>query len=202
MIQEITDNIIRISFSSVHTCNAYYIKDKKILIDTGTISVAKNLKKSLPILSEDIVYVFFTHLHYDHIGAFNLFFNARQFASKEAIESFKANPAQTIYDTETVLLAETEPLNLEKYDDTILHNLGFEIIKTPGHTNGSICLIYEDVDKRIIFSGDTVFNPEMTTIGRTDLPTSSPRDMQVSLRKISTLKYDIMCPGHGKVSYL
>ncbi len=66
----------------------------------------------------------------------------------------------------------------------------FQIIKTPGHTSGSVCILY----KNILFSGDTLFNKEQ--IGRTDLPTSEPSKLQESLKKISYLDFKILAPGH------
>ncbi|MAG10876.1 hypothetical protein CMI44_01005 [Candidatus Pacearchaeota archaeon] len=68
----------------------------------------------------------------------------------------------------------------------------FKIIETPGHSKGSFCILYDDV----LFSGDTIFH--RGTIGRTDLPGSSKKEMEKSLKKLSKIKYKILCPGHGK----
>lgn len=62
-------------------------------------------------------------------------------------------------------------------------------IKTSGHTKDSICFIY----KEILFSGDTLFH---NGIGRTDLPESSPSEMQNSLDKLNKIDYKILAPGH------
>jgi len=48
--------------------------------------------------------------------------------------------------------------------------------------------------EKILFSGDTIFH--RGTIGRTDLPTSLPKEMDKSLKKLAKYKYDILCPGH------
>lgn len=66
----------------------------------------------------------------------------------------------------------------------------FKIIETPGHSKGGICILYKDV----LFSGDTLFNEDVH--GRTDLPGSSEKEMQASLKKISKLNYKILAPGH------
>ena len=63
------------------------------------------------------------------------------------------------------------------------------IIKTPGHTRGSVCFLYEDV----LFSGDTIFH---NGIGRTDLPGGSETEMKNSLEKLKKIDYKILCPGH------
>ncbi len=65
-----------------------------------------------------------------------------------------------------------------------------KIIKTPGHTQEDICIIYKD----ILFSGDVIFHHGY--IGRTDFPESDHEKMRESLKKISKIKYKILCPGH------
>lgn len=72
--------------------------------------------------------------------------------------------------------------------------LGIEeikIIETPGHSKGGICILYKD----ILFSGDTLFH--RNTIGRTDLPGSSEKELKKSLKKLEKINFKILCPGHG-----
>ena len=63
-------------------------------------------------------------------------------------------------------------------------------IKTPGHTQDSVCFLYKD----ILFSGDTIFHNEGR--GRTDLKGGDENQIQESIKKLKTLKYNILCPGH------
>ncbi|HXJ86494.1 MAG TPA: MBL fold metallo-hydrolase [Candidatus Binatia bacterium] len=70
-----------------------------------------------------------------------------------------------------------------------------QILHTPGHTEGSICLYFEP-EKKLI-AGDTLF---AGSIGRTDLPGG---DMQKIMRSLHTtvlaLADDtIVIPGHGE----
>lgn len=74
--------------------------------------------------------------------------------------------------------------NLNQLPETI------KPIKTPGHTKDSLCFLYKD----ILFSGDTIFHDNGR--GRTDLPGGSENQIQESIKKIKTLKYNILCPGH------
>ncbi|MDD5439672.1 MAG: MBL fold metallo-hydrolase, partial [Candidatus Omnitrophica bacterium] len=63
---------------------------------------------------------------------------------------------------------------------------------TPGHSQGCISLSCGDV----LFTGDTLF---AESVGRTDLPFSSPRDLEKSLAKL--MKFDdktAVYPGHGR----
>ncbi len=73
------------------------------------------------------------------------------------------------------------------------NTFGYEVIKTPGHSNDSISF-YFPKDK-VLFSGDFIFKDG---IGRTDFPESSPLDMINSLKMISSYPDDItVYPGHG-----
>ena len=63
-------------------------------------------------------------------------------------------------------------------------------IKTPGHTKDSLCFLYKD----ILFSGDTIFHEDGR--GRTDLEGGNEKQIQESIKKLKTLKYNILCPGH------
>ena len=71
-----------------------------------------------------------------------------------------------------------------------------QVIKTPGHTQGSVCLLCEDT----LFSGDTLF---AGTCGRTDLPGGDYQTILSSLRRLSSLEGDYqVLPGHGRSSTL
>lgn len=71
-----------------------------------------------------------------------------------------------------------------------------EVIHTPGHTQGSICLL----GNNFIFTGDTLFK---NGYGRTDLPGGSPQMVSESLKKLNSLikKGTKIYPGHGDTFY-
>src|SRR5205807_6000541 len=68
------------------------------------------------------------------------------------------------------------------------------VLHTPGHTEGSICL-YFDAEKKLI-AGDTLF---AGSIGRTDLPGGSYQKIMRSLHgTVLALPDDtVVVPGHG-----
>lgn len=70
----------------------------------------------------------------------------------------------------------------------------FELRHTPGHSPGNICLYQKDAGVAIV--GDTLF---AGSIGRTDFPTSDPRQLITSIRaQLFTLPDDTrVLPGHG-----
>ena len=83
-----------------------------------------------------------------------------------------------------------ESLNVTGFD--------YEIIKTPGHTDDSVCYYFKDDE--VLFSGDFIF---YKTIGRTDFPTGSNEKMHQSLELISKYPDSIkVYPGHGPSTIL
>lgn len=72
--------------------------------------------------------------------------------------------------------------------------MDFKVLHTPGHTKGSCCYYAEE--EKILFSGDTIF---MESVGRTDFPTGSARELIDSVRnKVLMLPSDVkIYPGHG-----
>ena len=83
---------------------------------------------------------------------------------------------------------------LEDGDEIKIGESVLKVLHTPGHTQGSICLLDED----FVFTGDTLFKDGC---GRTDLPGSSQKDMENSLEKLSKLLKPgtIVYPGHGEI---
>ena len=76
-------------------------------------------------------------------------------------------------------------------------SLTADILHTPGHTEGSICL-YFAADKKLI-AGDTLF---AGSIGRTDLPGGSTQKILHSLHHTVLALPDetLVVPGHGPVT--
>jgi glyoxylase-like metal-dependent hydrolase (beta-lactamase superfamily II) len=68
-----------------------------------------------------------------------------------------------------------------------------QVLHTPGHTEGSVCLY--DPDAGLLFSGDTLFRGGW---GRVDLPGGDPDQMVESLARLLTLDDAVhVFPGHG-----
>ena len=70
--------------------------------------------------------------------------------------------------------------------------LKFQVVATPGHTKGGVCLVCGDT----VFCGDTIFSE---SIGRTDLPGGSYSQILHSIKtKIMVLPDEMkLLPGHG-----
>lgn len=185
MIQKIINDVYKISLSS----NLYCIVSEKLLIDTGNYLDKHLVERELSefIDPKEIKKVIFTHLHFDHIGNFNLFPNAKFYASNQEMLDLKKNKFETILN----------PVIAKKFN-VELHDVfrmklpeNYTVMATPGHTRGSISLY--DTKNKILFSGDTLF---YDGFGRADLPTSDPENMEKSLLHLEELDFEILCPGH------
>ncbi len=85
---------------------------------------------------------------------------------------------------------------LRDQDTLPFGNSILRVMHTPGHTQGSVCYLIDN----IMFTGDTLFDQD---IGRTDLYGGSMDDLQASLRKIDALPGNFtVYPGHGSVTTL
>ena len=83
---------------------------------------------------------------------------------------------------------------LNDNDQLMLGAIACSVIHSPGHSPGSVC--YFLPEKKVLFTGDTLFEG---SIGNLNLPTSRPKQMWESLRKLSRLPPDTrIVPGHGR----
>lgn len=137
-----------------------------------------------------------THPHCDHfIGAANyLFKKSASISAKEYINSKKDEFCLCNYvgwnfpDIKIDIGLKDREIIKDK-------NINLEIIYTPGHCDGSIC-IYER-NKKLLFSGDTIFSDY--GFPRTDLPSSDVNKLKDSYEKLSNLEIKEIYPGHGEV---
>ena len=70
--------------------------------------------------------------------------------------------------------------------------VSIQVLLTPGHSPGSICLYLEE--QKIMVSGDVVF---AGSVGRTDFPGGSPSLLRQSIDRLSQFDIDYLIPGHS-----
>ena len=76
--------------------------------------------------------------------------------------------------------------------------LRLQVLHTPGHTPGSVCLYIPE--ESALLTGDTLF---AGGVGRTDLPGGNARQLTESLRRLLTLPPETtVYSGHGSASTL
>ena len=143
-----------------------------------------------------IKYIINTHGHWDHIGAVESIKN--KVGAEILIHKEDNHMLQDEHKNLAGLLGITEPAPkadmLLKEEDTIEvgDSIKLNVLHTPGHTPGSMCLLSDNC----IFTGDTVFTG---SVGRTDLPGGSYETIVDSVRnKIKILPDELVVyPGHG-----
>ena len=169
--------------------NAYLI-DGTVLIDAGI--------DPREITGYDLQLIILTHCHFDHTRAASEI--AEMTGARIAIHEEDARLLGDDYATASALFGERAP---EINPDVLLYggeifesdNFMLEVIHTPGHTPGGICL-YES-ETRSLFSGDTIF-PD-GGIGRCDLG-GDLSDLIRSIELLTVLDPEVLYPGHLEIS--
>ena len=138
-----------------------------------------------------------THAHIDHVGGAALLkkvTGAPVFLNKHDLELLGAMEMQAGW--LGIPTPEVAPPDASADDRTKvgLAALPAEVIHTPGHTQGSICLLFPG--QNLLLAGDTLF---AGSIGRTDLPGGDGRQILRSLRERLLVLPDTtrVLPGHG-----
>ena len=129
----------------------------------------------------DLKGIILTHHHYDHTGA---------------VDRIKNETGCPVYlhREDCDMYGNQVDVYMEDSDIIDLDGVQLEVIHTPGHTRGSVCIF--DGKDRVCFTGDTIFNVDL---GRTDLEDGSEEQMIRSITEIiDRWPNDIMIyPGHG-----
>ncbi|WP_202319019.1 MBL fold metallo-hydrolase [Archaeoglobus neptunius] len=176
--------------------NCYLLADeKKALIDVGGDIEFILRAVSKYIDPKELDYVILTHSHYDHAAAAGHFKGLAKIAiHRDEYSLIKAQGFTSFMFG--VSFKPFEPdIMLEGGERIELGEINLEVIHTPGHSPGSICL-YEP-EKRWLFSGDTVF--AHGSFGRVDLPGGSARELIKSLEMLSKLDVENLYPGHEDI---
>ena len=191
-----------ISSGVAYDSNIYLLTGtRNILIDAGTGYGHKSvLEKIDGILNGGTVdMIILTHCHFDHSGGAHSLcthYNCPCLAYE--------NDAHHILDSDEVVLydlfgSDYMPVDPDELFDGDIIDIGdhkLNVVWTPGHTDGSMCL-YDEVTKSL-FSGDTVFSEG---VGRTDFPTGSIVELRSSVERISSIDIIGIYPGHGDPRY-
>jgi hydroxyacylglutathione hydrolase len=179
--------------------NGYIIYDEKteeaLIIDPGDEPktfiqyIEKNHLKPVGII--------FTHYHYDHIGGVEEIkkkYDCPIFIHKKDVEGLKDPNINYSAGSFRKPISIIPDRILREGDKIQAGDVVLEVIHTPGHTHGGICLKVKNED--MVFTGDTIFDVD---IGRTDLEGGSYPEMKNSIRnKISKWDDGLMIyPGHG-----
>jgi len=172
-------------------CYIVYKTGEAVVIDPGEDYeriVQLALEKGLTIKA-----VLLTHGHFDHIGAVEKLrlAGAKVYISREDSEMLNDGNKNVAY----ICGFDFSPTRADCfYDDTLdICSIHFEVLKTPGHTPGGVCLLTEN----LLFSGDTLF---CQSIGRSDFPGGNMAVLKESIKnKLFALPDDtVVYPGHNQ----
>ena len=178
-------NILTLPLGSYQT-NCYIAwadgADSCIVIDPGY--EPETVLVEVCRLGKSIDAILLTHGHFDHVGGVR--FLAERVGCPIYIHSAELSLPESFTDGP---LYYTQ--NYDEGDELALAGLSLQVLHTPGHTPGSVCLLCEDT----MFSGDTLF---MDSCGRTDFPGGDNGLMRKSLKRLAELPGDYkVLPGHG-----
>ena len=180
--------------------NCYIVSNEKkdaLIIDPG--GAEKNIINFIKDNYLNVSAILNTHAHYDHVGAISklkkefiipLFLHSKD---KKLLKT--ANLYAKLFEGTELIKIPTVEYYFDQIDtQTSITGFSIEVLFTPGHTWGSVCLLIGDC----LFTGDTLLNGK---IGRVDLPGGDEQTLNKSLKIISKLPHQTtIYPGHGTSS--
>jgi hydroxyacylglutathione hydrolase len=141
-------------------------------------------------------YIINTHGHIDHICAIDevsAVYPVPLAIHPNDVFMYTEDRTARMYGRQAPLVKRKPDMLLREGDTISFGALTLEVLHTPGHTPGGICLVSRPY---CVFSGDTLFR---RSIGRTDLPGGNYEQIVTSIReKLYTLDDNLVVfPGHG-----
>jgi len=190
-------------------CNCYVLAQgpgsDAIIVDPGQRAMAP-LRRVLDEHRLTPAAVLLTHGHIDHIwsaqkvadtyGCAAYIHPEDRFMLTDPIKDLGPRLGQLLFGA--LFREPRQVVELDRDGDKIdLGGITVTVDHTPGHTRGSVVFRVARGPNDVVFSGDTLFR---LSVGRTDLPGGSGRDLLGSiLTKLLVLDDDtVVLPGHGE----
>jgi len=176
--------------------NVYVLADERtreaIAIDTATPCLAW-LADALDTRGWALKLIVNTHGHWDHVGenAAVAEHTGAQIAIHPADNHYLLDPRPLF--APFPIVPSVPAVELAEGGEVRFGAIRLQVLHTPGHTTGSVCLLHDD--EGLLFSGDTLFPGGW---GRVDLPNGSPEEMADSIARLAALDDTLrVLPGHG-----
>lgn len=161
-----------------------------VCIDPGF--AGRKIAREIQLMGLKLYCIFLTHTHVDHVSGID--------DMCMVLDEFPP-----IYMSKNELMYEDFPFKKqwggscikrfwEECQTIVIDSIKFEVIPTPGHSPGAVCIVDDDY----IISGDLLSE---NSIGRTDFTGSNEIDMMVSLKKVLQLPTFLqVLPGHDVIT--
>ena len=203
--EKLTEQLFRIS-EPLHfeETNCWLIcgEERALLFDSG-LGVG-DIATVVRGLTDKPVSVLASHVHWDHIGGHGSFgeFYVHEAERQWIEECFPISRENVLaelekgtlprdFDEQNYSIFRGVPAAILKDGDIIdLGGIRLQIIHTPGHSPGHICLW--EAEKYWLFTGDTVYKGLVYA----DFPSTDPQDLLHSVERLSALSVKRIFPGH------
>jgi glyoxylase-like metal-dependent hydrolase (beta-lactamase superfamily II) len=176
-------------------------KNQICLIDAGTNNADQILENisHTDLAGRTPAYLILTHCHFDHIGAAHQF--QQKFPKIQIIaHNWDAAAIQGMPNTENLTAAswygrKLIPVTIFKIIQKDREVLNFqdtklEVFHCPGHTPGSIAILFKHSNGQKILFGQDIHGPFMSEFN------SNLTDWAASMKLLRSLNADILCEGH------
>jgi glyoxylase-like metal-dependent hydrolase (beta-lactamase superfamily II) len=149
----------------------------------------------------DIVGLYLTHGHFDHIADHEVV--TRRFHRARVLihpldEPKLISPVSQLFPLPFVIPPRKADGYFSDGQELTLGALKFRVMHTPGHSPGHVAFYFHEDD--LLVGGDLIIGG---SVGRTDLPDSDPDALVESLRRVMALPDATrLLPGHGRPTLL
>jgi glyoxylase-like metal-dependent hydrolase (beta-lactamase superfamily II) len=180
-------------------CNCTLLGDQEtgeaIVIDPG--DEVGRIHRRLTELGLKLKQILITHAHIDHVGGA---LRLKRLTGAPILLNENDLPLLQMMSMQAawlgIALPETAPPDEGLSDGQVvgLEHYPGEVLHTPGHTQGSVCLHFAPL--KLLVAGDTLF---AGSIGRTDLPGGNPEQIidSIESRLLTLADETRVIPGHG-----
>jgi glyoxylase-like metal-dependent hydrolase (beta-lactamase superfamily II) len=183
-------------------CNCTILGDpvthEAIVIDPG--EEISRIHRRLTELGLKLTQILITHAHIDHVGGA---LRLKRLTGAPILLNENDLPLLAMMEMQAGWLG-TETPETAPPDDNLkdglrvgLKHYPAQVLHTPGHTQGSVCLYFKPM--KLLVAGDTLF---AGSIGRTDLPGGDSKQILQSIHHRLLVLPEETCvlPGHGPIT--
>lgn len=178
------------------TANVYIVEiEHLVAIDAGlpeSLDKVLNYVNELGRKPEDLSLIIVTHGHYDHVGALRKLkevTGAKVAAHRDEVDYVEGQKQLGRYRAEPV------KVDIVLSHGDVLFNR-FEIVHTPGHTPGSICIL--DRETKALFVGDLVYEDNGRLYEIPHEYSLDPVKNREAIAQLLELDFKHVLPSHGK----